>query len=101
MKEPISACLFRKLQFILKRIKSKKISEVFLNPVDNETVPSYYEFIKEPMDLNTIEDKLNNGKYKMVVFLMKKYLLKENYIAATPSHFFCNIIFILLKKIKF
>ncbi|KAI5962516.1 GCN5 [Candida pseudojiufengensis] len=35
----------------------------FAVPVNKEEVPDYYEVIKEPMDLSTMESKLENDKY--------------------------------------
>lgn len=36
----------------------------FMVPINKEEVPDYYEVIKEPMDLSTIETKLENDKYE-------------------------------------
>ncbi|OWB63687.1 hypothetical protein B5S29_g4688 [[Candida] boidinii] len=36
----------------------------FVNPVNKEEVPDYYEVIKEPMDLSTMEIKLENDAYE-------------------------------------
>ncbi|ODV87320.1 hypothetical protein CANARDRAFT_194874 [[Candida] arabinofermentans NRRL YB-2248] len=36
----------------------------FLQPVNREEVPDYYEVIKEPMDLSTMEVKLENDAYE-------------------------------------
>lgn len=35
----------------------------FTNPVNAQDVPDYYEFIKEPMDLSTMETKLEKNQY--------------------------------------
>lgn len=52
----------------MKNLKKTKNSAAFLNPVDHVAlnIPSYPEIIKNPMDLNSMEQKLKNGKYKTV-----------------------------------
>lgn len=45
------------------RLRDKKSSEIFKEPVNPNEVPGYYEKIKNPMDLNTIINKLKEGKY--------------------------------------
>ena len=50
---------------ILQMLKSNKTSWPFRDPVDPiaQGVPNYFEIIKEPMDLSTIESNLKNGVY--------------------------------------
>lgn len=49
----------------LKFLQSKEEAGAFLEPVDWNALglPDYPSVIKKPMDLGTIEDKLNTGKY--------------------------------------
>lgn len=49
----------------LKKSKYKDINFPFLQPVDYVTlnIPDYPKIIKHPMDLSTIEKKLNEGEY--------------------------------------
>lgn len=59
----------RYCQQILKEFTSKKyenISWPFLEPVDPVTMdcPTYFDVIKHPMDLGTIQNKLSNGDYE-------------------------------------
>lgn len=59
----------RYCQQILKEFTSKKyenISWPFLEPVDPVTMdcPTYFDVIKNPMDLGTIQNKLTNGEYE-------------------------------------
>ena len=35
-----------------------------MKPVDMKKVPDYYDIIKQPMDLEQIQKKLNSGTYK-------------------------------------
>lgn len=56
-------------QQVLKELLSKKYSSFnypFLEPVDPVALncPTYFDFVKEPMDLGTIQKKLNNWEYQ-------------------------------------
>ncbi|EGC32127.1 hypothetical protein DICPUDRAFT_98971 [Dictyostelium purpureum] len=50
---------------ILSQIFKKKISYAFQRPVDPEleNIPDYFDIIKNPMDISTIDSKLDNEKY--------------------------------------
>ncbi|CAM6031944.1 unnamed protein product, partial [Sphagnum compactum] len=41
-----------------------KSSWPFLEPVNSKEVPDYHKVIKEPMDLKTIEQRINSSKYR-------------------------------------
>lgn len=49
----------------LKAVKRLKDAAPFIHPVDpiKLNIPTYFEVIKNPMDLGTMEKKLNNGEY--------------------------------------
>ena len=49
---------------IITKIRDEKISQPFHYPVSKEMVTDYYEIIKEPMDLQTLESNLEMGNYK-------------------------------------
>lgn len=49
---------------ILNKLKDHEDAWPFLEPVDEEIAPSYYRVVKNPMDLQQMEDKLNEGLYE-------------------------------------
>jgi len=51
------------LKKLLRSIQQHKNAWPFLRPVDERQVPDYYQVIKEPMDLSTVESKLNKEGY--------------------------------------
>lgn len=55
---------FTQCRNIIAKMKNNKNSWPFLKPVDPKEVPNYYETIKEPMDLQTLEGNLETGMYK-------------------------------------
>ena len=56
---------FRHLQASLRQLKKSRDARPFLEPVDpvKLNIPKYFEIITNPMDLSTIERKLNQGRY--------------------------------------
>ena len=60
--------LLSKCQEVLEKIKQRPTSEWFMEPVDPEEddAPNYYEFIKKPSDLSSVQQKLTEGQYKDV-----------------------------------
>lgn len=67
------------MQNILIELQNHAAAWPFLQPVNREEVPDYYEFIKEPMDLSTMEVKLDGNKYeKMEEFVYDVKLICNN-----------------------
>ncbi|EDO17296.1 hypothetical protein Kpol_1062p3 [Vanderwaltozyma polyspora DSM 70294] len=67
------------MQNILTELQNHAAAWPFLQPVNKEEVPDYYEFIKEPMDLSTMEVKLESNRYdKMEDFIYDARLIFNN-----------------------
>lgn len=54
---------FAPMQSILIELQNNNSAWPFLHPVNKDEVQDYYDFIKQPMDLSTVELKLENNKY--------------------------------------
>jgi histone acetyltransferase len=54
---------FNELRRFLYQIQNHKQAWPFLNPVNKEEVPEYYETITTPMDLSTVEERLERDFY--------------------------------------
>jgi transcriptional activator SPT7 len=50
-------------QTVTKKFINHSLAYPFLYPVDKKLAPDYYDFIKKPMDLSTIQKKLDNNSY--------------------------------------
>lgn len=70
---------FAATQTLLTELQNHAAAWPFLQPVNKEEVPDYYEFIKEPMDLSTMEMKLDANRYeKMETFIYDARLIFNN-----------------------
>jgi hypothetical protein len=49
---------------VIESIKNHGDAWPFINPVDEDYAPNYYRVISSPMDLQTMEDKLDNQEYR-------------------------------------
>ncbi|XP_061383431.1 nucleosome-remodeling factor subunit NURF301 isoform X4 [Danaus plexippus] len=54
---------FEHLKRLVKQIQLHKNAWPFMEPVDPREAPTYYKVIKEPMDLQTVERKVNEKTY--------------------------------------
>uniref|UniRef100_A0A915I7H8 histone acetyltransferase n=1 Tax=Romanomermis culicivorax TaxID=13658 RepID=A0A915I7H8_ROMCU len=55
--------LYSTLKELLQKLKANPNSWPFLKPVDGNEVPDYYSFIKFPMDLKTMQERLRQNYY--------------------------------------
>lgn len=58
--KPLQATLRR----VLAQIRAKDTNEIFMEPVDLEEVPDYTTVVTQPMDLQTMGEKLDAGLYE-------------------------------------
>jgi Bromodomain/JmjC domain, hydroxylase len=67
------------LKKVLTAVCHDKQANLFLHPVTDDIAPNYSTMIKNPMDLGTMQDKLNHGKYASVqAFLADFTTMIEN-----------------------
>ncbi|XP_017300232.1 nucleosome-remodeling factor subunit NURF301-like [Diaphorina citri] len=55
---------FESLRKLMKQIQAHKSAWPFMEPVDPHEAPDYYNVVKEPMDLKTIELRIAQQRYK-------------------------------------
>lgn len=55
---------YNTMQHLISELQNHQAAWPFLQPVNRDEVADYYEVIKEPMDLSTMEYKLDNGVYQ-------------------------------------
>jgi len=60
---------------LLSALQSSSNAWPFLQPVNGDEVHDYYDVIKEPMDLGTMESKLDKDQYESVEDFVKDVLL--------------------------
>lgn len=61
--KPRQGPYFNKLRRFLNHIQNHDKAWPFLHPVNKDEVPDYYNVIESPMDLSTIEERLEHDKY--------------------------------------
>ncbi|KAF1979804.1 histone acetyltransferase GCN5 [Bimuria novae-zelandiae CBS 107.79] len=62
-REPRRGPHFNVFRMFLYQIQNHKQAWPFLKPVDKDEVPDYYNVITSPMDLTTMEERLEKGDY--------------------------------------
>ncbi|KAI1445011.1 histone acetyltransferase GCN5 [Annulohypoxylon stygium] len=62
-REPRCGPHFNQLRRFIYQIQNHKQAWPFINPVNRDEVPDYYNVITSPMDLSTIEERLNQAQY--------------------------------------
>ncbi|KAL2201313.1 histone acetyltransferase GCN5-like protein [Corynascus similis CBS 632.67] len=55
---------FNEMRRFLYQVQNHKQAWPFLNPVNKDEVPDYYNLIETPMDLSTMEEKLERDSYE-------------------------------------
>lgn len=48
---------------VIAQLKAKDTGEIFIEPVDQNEVPDYGDIIKNPMDLQTMTEKIKDFQY--------------------------------------
>ena len=51
-------------EYIVEKLKKHKSSWPFMKPVNPEDVNDYYDVIKDPIDIETITNRISKGYYK-------------------------------------
>lgn len=62
-REPRHGPHFNEMRRFLNHIQNHKQAWPFLNPVNKDEVPDYYNVIESPMDLSNMEEKLERDSY--------------------------------------
>lgn len=75
---------------LVRGLKKRKDAGPFLLPVDPVAlgIPQYFDVVKQPMDLSTVEKNLRNGSYKVLDELIAdvQLIFHNCYIFNPPDH---------------
>ncbi|KAG7485284.1 nucleosome-remodeling factor subunit BPTF isoform X1 [Solea senegalensis] len=83
---PLTDKDYEGLRRILRSLQAHKMAWPFLEPVDTNDAPDYYRVIKEPMDLSTMEERLQKRKYvKLTEFVADMTKIFDNCRYYNPS----------------
>ncbi|XP_055083556.1 nucleosome-remodeling factor subunit BPTF-like isoform X3 [Periophthalmus magnuspinnatus] len=83
---PLTDKDYEGLRRILRSLQAHKMAWPFLEPVDTNDAPDYYRVIKEPMDLSTMEVKLQKHEYiKLTEFVADMTKIFDNCRYYNPS----------------
>lgn len=62
-KQPLTAREYDSLKRLLRSLQSHKMAWPFLEPVNPDDVPEYNDVITDPIDLSTVEERMNSKAY--------------------------------------
>jgi len=80
---PFNAFLLK----VINQIKQKDTGEIFIEPVDQNEVPDYGDIVKQPMDLQTMADKVRAFQYTSLEALETDFnLMISNCLAYNAKH---------------
>lgn len=83
---PLTDKDYEGLRRTLRSLQAHKMAWPFLEPVDTNDAPDYYRVIKEPMDLSTMEEKLQRREYvKLTEFVADMTKIFDNCRYYNPS----------------
>ncbi|XP_016320691.1 nucleosome-remodeling factor subunit BPTF-like [Sinocyclocheilus anshuiensis] len=83
---PLTDKDYEGLKRILRSLQSHKMAWPFLEPVDPNDAPDYYGIIKEPMDLSTMEERIQKRFYsKLTEFVADVTKIFDNCRYYNPS----------------
>ncbi|KAL6300428.1 Bromodomain from Gcn5 complexed with acetylated H4 peptide [Sparassis latifolia] len=74
------------MQKLLSDLQGHPLAWAFLQPVNGQDVPDYYDVIKKPMDFSMMEHKLDTNQYpNLDAFLVDAQLVFENCRSYNPE----------------
>uniref|UniRef100_H3D9E3 Bromodomain PHD finger transcription factor n=1 Tax=Tetraodon nigroviridis TaxID=99883 RepID=H3D9E3_TETNG len=83
---PLTDKDYEGLRRTLRSLQAHKMAWPFLEPVDTNDAPDYYRVIKEPMDLSTMEERLQRREYvKLTEFVADMTKIFDNCRYYNPS----------------
>uniref|UniRef100_A0A3Q3JKA1 Bromodomain PHD finger transcription factor n=1 Tax=Monopterus albus TaxID=43700 RepID=A0A3Q3JKA1_MONAL len=83
---PLTDKDYEGLRRILRSLQAHKMAWPFLEPVDTNDAPDYYRVIKEPMDLSTMEERIQKREYvKLTEFVADMTKIFDNCRYYNPS----------------
>uniref|UniRef100_A0A6G1SHN3 Cat eye syndrome critical region protein 2 n=1 Tax=Aceria tosichella TaxID=561515 RepID=A0A6G1SHN3_9ACAR len=92
---------YEALELIVDTVRTSKHAWPFVNAVP-DTVPGYYDLIKEPMDLKTLRTKVEFRHYKSLIELEKDFQLLVNNCERFngPKNIYTKMVYKLWKSFR-
>lgn len=89
-------------RYILSDIRSDSHAWPFVLPVNAKEVPDYYQIIKYPMDLSTIEKNIENDKYQSLGEFEEDFrkIFTNCYTYNAPNTTYCKCAYSLEQKFE-